>query len=87
MAAPLTIDALTNLSAAQGKALELAAQTLPSEWEVTVDAEDEEYAGDRFTVRIRGQGFAMVSGFARWTHPDQLAAFVERTRRGRLNRR
>jgi hypothetical protein len=57
--------------------------TLPDDWRVVVETEDLLNDGDRFSVRILGEGFAMVSGFAGATRPEQLSAFVERTRRSR----
>ena len=41
------------------------------------------HASNRFSVRILGDGYATVSGFAPATHPDQLAAFVQRAGRAR----
>ena len=83
MPAPVTIDEAVGLSEAQQKALALAALTLPDSWRVVVNAEDQVQAGDRFSVRILGDVFTTLSGFAARAHPDQLSAFIERTRRGR----
>jgi hypothetical protein len=81
--APLVVHAAAKLSHAQEQALALAVTTLPDAWRVVVNTEDLLHEGDRFSVRITGEGFAIVSGFAAATRPEQLAAFVERTRRDR----
>jgi hypothetical protein len=86
---PAVIECRTaaKLTVVQEAALARAVLTLPDEWQVVVDTEDVLHDGDRFVVRILGAGFATVAGFAGATHPDQLSAFVERTRRGRQHRR
>lgn len=82
--APLVVHTGARLSRSQEEALELAMLTLPDDWRVVVETEDLlNDDGDRFSVRIVGEGFAMVSGFAGATRPEQLSAFVERTRRSR----
>lgn len=83
MSTPLVVHADARLDPFQAKALKLAVLTLPDDWRVVVATEDVLDNGDRFTVRITGDGFATVSGFAGATRPEQLSAFVERTRRAR----
>lgn len=88
MPAPLVVHTAARLNRSQAEALELAMLTLPDDWRVVVETEDLlNDGGDRFSVRIVGDGFAMVSGFAGATRPEQLSAFVERTRRARQMRR
>jgi hypothetical protein len=81
--APLLLDATARLNPSQQEALRLAATTLPDDWRVLVETEDALLDDDRFSVRILGEEFAIVAGFAGATRPEQLAAFVERTRRAR----
>jgi len=80
--APLVVHTAARLNRSQTEALEQAMLTLPDDWRVVVETELND-DGDRFSVRIVGEGFAMVSGFAGATRPEQLSAFVERTRRSR----
>jgi hypothetical protein len=79
--APLVVHTAAKLTPAQEEALKQAVQTLPDDWRVMVDMEVFPHEGERFYVRIAGDGFATVSGFAGATRPEQLSAFVERTRR------
>lgn len=81
MPAPLVVHPAAQLNRSQEEALKVALLTLPDDWRVEVNTEDFPHEGQRFYVRIAGEGFSTVSGFARATHPEQLSAFVERIRR------
>jgi hypothetical protein len=85
--APLVVNPPAKLTSLQKSALQLAAASLPDGWEVVVNTEDEVYVGLRFTVRVLGDGYSSVAGFAGATRPEQLSAFVERAEKARSARR
>ena len=87
MPAPLFVHADAQLNQSQEDALKLAVQALPDDWRVEVNTEAFPHEGERFLVRIAGEGFSTLSGFAGATRPEQLSAFVERTRRARQMKR
>jgi hypothetical protein len=78
MPAAVDVKPAVNLSSAQEQAVRLSAVTLPDGWTITAENE-----GSGFMVRVIGIGFVALSAFDRLTHPEQLAAFIERVRRER----
>ena len=87
MPAPLVVNPPAKLTSMQESALRLAATSLPDGWEVVVNTEDLLYVGLRFTVRVLGDGYTSVAGFAGATQPEQLSAFVARVEKARMGRR